>query len=115
MAKWEDIIMFYEDHVDFPREGEIWDRMRYHCKQVLPLIADIRMHPELSELEHFVSVVELRLINKTNGHDALIFAEYNEIARIIFDDIGGKNLTDFDEIRVPVDDVIRNLEAILLD
>jgi hypothetical protein len=109
---WDKILAYYEEMSQMPREGEMWDSLRHHCRKIQELIPKIQAHSGLAELKHHISVHELCLVNPDNERGALIFMGYNDAVRIIFYKLG--ELADIDksrEVHVHLSDVIQVLAS----
>jgi len=112
---WDKILAYYQEMSQMPREGEMWDRLRHHCRKIQELIPSIQAHRGLVELKHDMSVNELCLVNPSNERGALIFMEYNDNVRIVFYKLG--ELADADkssEVQVHLNDAIQVLASNLL-
>lgn len=112
---WDRIIDFYQQTAQSPREGEMWDQMRYHCRKMLLLIEEIRQHPELEKLPTFINHLALRISNpaSTNAVEITIYAI--EIAEIRVFHIEDHTQEECEVIRVATTDVIHTLTAFLLE
>ena len=115
MTTWNEILNFYQKAAQLPREGQIWEDIRYHSQRMQLLIPEIQKHAELSELECSISVVELRLVNKINGRTALILVQRNDNVRVNFYDPGELILEqNHNTVHSSFDEIISDLKDRLL-
>jgi hypothetical protein len=114
MSTWEQILTFYQDMYPIRREGEMWEQISSHCQRMPTLISEIQKHPDLGELKHEISVVELSLSNSTTRRGALIFVESHDTVRVTFYNFGESNNPDTD-VHASFDDIIQVLKTNLLN
>lgn len=116
MTTWDEIGRFYETTSQLSREGEMWEKVRYHCERMKSFVPEIQKHSGLNELEHSVSVFELRLVNRASGRAALILVEEDDRVRVNFYEVGKlKDKETHHTVRGSFDHIIKVLKTNLGD
>ncbi|MAU10387.1 MAG: hypothetical protein CL607_11235 [Anaerolineaceae bacterium] len=113
---WEGLVEFYEEYSHFPREGEMWDEIRYHCKQMTILVPQMRTHPKLRTLEPIwgISVIALRLVNRKTDRLALVSINPDDTVIInLCDYTGWLDIDTWEELYVSLENTISTLESAL--
>jgi len=110
MFDWDNIIKYYEAMSKFPREGHVWDEVRYHCQETLRLIPEIRRHPILQTLEPFLDAKHLHLLNRQNKKIAVLFSLKDGTTKITLYHTGeGLDFDKHVQLRPKTSDVIKVL------
>lgn len=116
MSIWDNIIKYYETMSIHPREGQIWEEMRYNCRETLRLIPDIRKHPKLQSLKPQLAVMQLRLINTNNGKTAQLLNNIDGSIEVsLFHISEGINFDEHTLVQAEFKNIIEILSTSLFD
>ena len=114
---WDGLVEFYEYYSHFPREGEMWDEMRHHCKQMTILVPQMRHHPNLRPLEPIwgISVIALRLLNTHTYRAAFVSVNPDDTVTIEVCDYHTwlNEDAEWEEQKVSFKDAIKTLDSAL--